>query len=243
MASTTEPVLKDALEAYKKTLTAARRALFILCVVSGICLAVARTPSLVAEKVASAGGTELKSPGIPAGSYAVILGLFAIPVLVQWSYREVTRAVYLRSALVPPDSPPMTRFQDEQLALPLFGSPTAWRASVIARCEAVLLLIVVAFGPLVCDYMLLWDYSNQFSFPDDLKAFSGPWGLWFHSPAAGQVVKPTAYNNVSSAFHPALLPPWQAWLYLALLIWAAILVFDMYRCLGIFRMLWRSARD
>ncbi len=239
MASATEASEKDGLSSYEKAVTTAHRALFILCMVSGVCLALARTPSLVAEKVGSIAGAEVKAQSFPVSSYAVVLGLLVIPILVQWSYRTVTRAVTLRLAVEPSGSMQTNELVNEQLALPLLGSPGAWRASYIARCEIVLVLVVVAVGPIICDCMLLWDYSNQFSFSEDMKAFKGPWGLWFHSPGGG-AVRPIAFNNVTSSFHPALLPPWQAWVYLTLVFWAAILIYDMYRCLGILPWHWQA---
>jgi hypothetical protein len=227
-------ISEDGLKAYESAVHGFNRAALILCVFSAVCLGLARTPTMETEKLAPPGGVEFRGAGagIPAGSYAVVLGPIAIAAGIQWCYRAAARCAGLRSSLISVTSAPagtVEPVKDERLALPLRGSPIIWRYSRIARCETYFLLLIVGAGPLVCGYMLLWDYSHQFHFSQ--VEFNTPWGLWFGWPR--EVLRPDMYNNVHSNYHPSILAPWQAWLYLGLLLWSALLIWDMYRLLGV----------
>jgi hypothetical protein len=229
-------ISQEELKAYETGVRSAHRALLVLCVVSAVCLGLARTPSLVAEKLPSPGGFEFKAQGIPAASFAVVLGPLLMAMLTQWCYRAVTRSIGFRTALTAGGAAATGTPEDERLALPLLGSPTALRSSRVARCEIVFLLSLVGIGPLICGIMLLWDYSSQFRFSQ--QEFNSPGGLWLHWPHG--VLRPNTFNGIASSYHPSLLPPWQPWLYLALLIWSAILICDMYRLLGVWKSLKRQ---
>jgi hypothetical protein len=225
---TTARVSENETKAYETKHRMVGRAVLIWCVVAITFASFARVPTLVTEKLPAVGGVELKGEGFPAGSYAVVLGPFIIVALAQWSYRKFTRCLGLRQALTASCGCLRSRPVEEQLVLPLLGSPAMLRQSRIARCETLLALFVGGMVPLVCQGMLLWDYSYQFHFVNEL--FNHPSGLWFHW--AKGVLRPTTFNGGASSYHPSLLVPWQPWLYLALLVWSLILVCDMYRLLA-----------
>jgi hypothetical protein len=214
--------LKDNIEAYETARKSAHRMVLITCVMSLVLLGVARTPALAATKI-ELFGVSIEE-GLPLVSYTVALGLFVIPVLIDWSYRALARSIGLRSALLSSTGAQLADGPErERLAPPLLGSPSIRQASRWARYEGVAILIAAAAIPLVCDAFLLADFSYKFSFGD--RPIRVPRDLWFHFPGG---VKPLAFDNVQSPFHPVLLPPWQPWLYLLLLLASCVLTASLY---------------
>jgi hypothetical protein len=216
--------LKDHIEAYEVARKSAHRIVLITCLVSSVLLGVARTPALAATKIeifgVSVGG------GLPLVSYAVVLGLLVIPMLVDWSYRALAQAIGLRSTLLSSTGNRLANGpESERLAPPLVGSPAIRQTSRLARYEAVAILIVAGVIPLGCHAFLLADFSYNFSFGD--PAIKVPRDLWFKFPGTGGV-KPLKYSNVESPFHPVVFPPWQAWLYLLLLLVSCVLTASIY---------------
>jgi hypothetical protein len=220
--------LKAHVEAYEAAARAAHRAVLIMCGTALALLGLARTPKLVVDKLSSVSGLEVAAPGdrLPVPSYAVVLGLVAIPVLVHWCHRRLTRALRLRREVEPlvaglPDVDAVA----ERLAPPLLGSPAARRTSWVVRAEARLAAAAVALIPVIAAGMMLWDYSHKFSFGEHLARFNGPFALWV-TAAGNDVVRPEAFDSITSQYHPALLPWWQPWVYLGLLVWAVVLLVD-----------------
>ena len=221
--------LKVHVEAYETARHATHRAFLIMCGTSVVLLGLARTPKLVINKFGSVFGAEVATPPndrFPISSYAIVLGLVAIPILVQWCYRKLVHALRLRSAVQQlADGPPDAAALTERLAPPLLGSLAARSASWVAWAAAVLTVVVAALIPIVTSLMMLWDYSHKFTFSEKLARFNGPFALWV-TAAGGDVVRPDKFDGIASDYHPALLPWWQPWVYLVLLLWAIVLIID-----------------
>ena len=218
--------LKDHVEAYEAARHATHRAFLVMCVTSLVLLGLARTPTLVINKFGTVFGTEVGSVDrFPISSYAVVLGLVAIPVLVHWCYRKLTYALRLQRALAAlAEGLPDAAASAERLAPPLVGSAVGRGASWVARAETWVLLSVVAAAPIVTSLMLLWDYSHKFSFDAEHARFNTPFALWITAAGEG-VVRPEKFDNITSGYHPALLPWWQPWVYLVFVLWSIVLLF------------------
>jgi hypothetical protein len=185
----------------------------------------------------------LADGSFPAASYAAALGPPLVAAMLAWSWWTLNRALGLRASLLP--GLPAGSPERERLSEPLKGSEAMRRRSRGARWVAAAVLFGAGAVPLVCGGMLLWDYSHKYAFDPGgpLARFNGPFRLWL-VPAGEDVVRPRWYDGVESAFHPAHLPLWQPWLYLAALAVTAALLGSAYRQLGAgayFRAGWAAA--
>jgi hypothetical protein len=170
-------------------------------------------------------GLEIGLKGSPFGSYAVVLGLLFIPVFVFWSYAALTAALGLRHSLLDHSGPALGHPDRERLRSPLLGSPFIRQDSPVAWWVGMATVYVAALIPLVCDGLLLVDYTFHF---DVAGARHLPLGLWFGFWDT-QGLKPTSFRGVSSDLHPLLLPPWESWFFLMLLAVSCVVTLSIYR--------------
>jgi hypothetical protein len=232
--------LKSHVEAYESARTSAHRIVLITCFVSLALLGIARTPGIKISKFEQWGvaierqrGSALDSVReelFPPGSYAVVLGLFLIPVLVHWSYATLSAALGLRCSLLDPSDRALGRAEGERLRAPLVGSPFIRRDSPVARWAGMATVLVAGLLPLVCDGFLLGDYTLHFEFaqPAEAAPINVPVALWFAFPGT-QGLKPTSFFGVQSNLHPVLLPPLQSWFCLVLFAASCVLTWSSYR--------------
>jgi hypothetical protein len=218
--------LKSHVEAYESARTSAHRIVLVTCFVSLALLGIARTPGIKISKLEQWGiafarpQSDLKTDPILVelfpGSYAVVLGILLIPVLIHWSYAALTAALGLRSSLLAGSA--LGRPESERLRTPLVGSPLIRGDSRVAWWAAIATILVASFTPIVCDALLLSDYTLKF-------AFDCPRTLWFGFPGPS---RPSKYFDVPSDFHPTFLPPYQSWFCLLLFVDSLVLTWSVY---------------
>ena len=232
--------LNDNLEVYEVARRSAHRAFFLTGVVSLALLGTARTPTLVLGKIVPGLGAEVSAEGgsLPLASYAVVCGLVVIPLLVCWCFGALTYALGLRETI----SPLVTNMcgpERERLTEPLLGSAAVRARSGVARWFAGVAIFAAGAIPITCDMMLLVDYSGKFSFGRGLTQFNEPQALWFTSTGPGGT-RPESFDGFRSDRHPSLFPWSQPWLYLGMLIGAALLIGSVYRQLGVWDCIQRT---
>jgi hypothetical protein len=235
--------LKEHIEAYESARRMVHWAFLITGVVSFALLGMARNPKLALDELVPWLGAKVKASGgtIPVASYAVVLGLIAIPVLMHWCYKTLTVALGLRQCVSQFIKEPTA--ESERLRWPFWGSDVMRQRSLVARWESAFTLLIAGAGPIICSVFLLADYSHKFKFDltGNLKRYNEPFALW-HTASGDDVVRPQTFDSVQNDYHPALLPIFQPWLYLVLLCWASWLMWDAYRQLGVWEGIRRFAK-